>query len=136
MKIVFIVNGVPVSIDADPGVPLYVTYEKALAKTGNVRFQTWELRNELGVLLDADKTPAMLDLAPNVVLYLSLRAGIGGSGRIVLHDIRRGVIKAGEVGFVAVSGPGVETVPQPCVPGGLGSVRIGPKQEQETERWR
>lgn len=74
------VTGTPTEVDINPNQPLRVVIPKALAQTHNVGRppEDWELRDEHGVLLDLDRKIETFGFAQSTVLFLSLRAGIGG----------------------------------------------------------
>jgi Predicted metal binding domain/Protein of Unknown function (DUF2604) len=75
-----IVNGQPTVVSANVNAPLHTIIPKALEQTGNLGQppENWELRDSAGVALDADKKIASFDFEPDVKLFLSLKAGVGG----------------------------------------------------------
>lgn len=81
-KITFIivVNGDPVSVDANVNAPLHTVIGKALEMSGNVGQppENWELKDAAGYVLDASKKIEDLGLVAGTKLFLSLRAGAAG----------------------------------------------------------
>lgn len=83
IKLVFIINGQDVDVNADANEPLREAVERALKKSGNTGRPTeeWEVRDASGTLLDQSRTPAGLRLRDGTRLFLSLRVGAGGFGK-------------------------------------------------------
>lgn len=80
LRIVFIINGVDFSIDANVNAPLMEAVQQALAESKNTGREPdeWEVRDASGVLLEKNRTPKDLGLSEGVRLFLSLRVGAGG----------------------------------------------------------
>jgi hypothetical protein len=80
VQITVVVNGVPVDIEQNENSPLEAIIGRALEQTGNVGqpVENWELRDEQGVLLDAERKIETYGFGPAVTLFLSLKAGVGG----------------------------------------------------------
>ena len=80
MTLTIIVNGTPTPVEQNINTPLSAVIEKALAATGNVGQPpaNWELRDEQGVLLEADRKIGSYSFPAGVTLFLSLKAGVGG----------------------------------------------------------
>lgn len=76
-----IVNGVPAAVERNPHAPLRSAVEAALAQTGNTGQppENWELRDANGAVLDLDKKIGDFNFPDDVKLFLSLKAGVGGS---------------------------------------------------------
>lgn len=81
IEITVVVNGEPVQTKIDVNDPISKIVEEVLEKTGNTGqpAKDWEIRDASGNIVDLDKTAVALDLKPGATLYLSLKAGIGGS---------------------------------------------------------
>ena len=80
LRIVFIINGVDFSIDANVNAPLMEAVQQALAESKNTGRESdeWEVRDASGVLLEKHRTPKDIGLLEGVRLFLSLRVGAGG----------------------------------------------------------
>lgn len=80
VTLTIVVNGEPVSVEANLNAPLNTVITKALAESGNVGQppENWELKDEAGNVLDASKKIGDLGLASGVKLFLSLKAGAAG----------------------------------------------------------
>lgn len=78
--ITVVVNGTPTEVDANKNAPLHTIIPKALEQTGNQGQppENWELKDLHGVLLDLNKKIEEFNFPPDVKLFLSLKAGIGG----------------------------------------------------------
>jgi hypothetical protein len=78
--ITVVVNGTPTEVEANKNAPLHTVIPKALEQTGNQGQppENWELKDVHGVLLDLSKKIGDFDFPPDVTLFLSLKAGIGG----------------------------------------------------------
>lgn len=79
MRLNFIVNGDPTSVEADPGRPLLDAIKAALRQVGEARPSSdWEVRAGDGRLLDRGSVVA--DFGPMLEgwLFLTLRIGAGG----------------------------------------------------------
>ncbi len=76
-----IVNGTAYAIEANLEAPVLVVVEKALKDSGNQGQppQNWELRDAAGNLLDLQKKLEDYHLPNGAKLFLSLKAGVGGS---------------------------------------------------------
>lgn len=81
IELTIIVNGQPLQMSANPNQPLHSLIGRALAETGNTGQppDNWELRDETGTLLDLSAKIASFGFAPGTKLFLSLKAGVGGS---------------------------------------------------------
>lgn len=75
-----VVNGVPTVVDRNVNAPLRSAVEQAIAQSGNVGqpIGNWELRDANGNLLDLDRKIGDFNFPPDVKLFLSLKAGVGG----------------------------------------------------------
>ena len=75
-----VVNGVPAVVERNVNAPLRSAVEKALEQTGNVgqAIGNWELRDANGNVLDLDRKIGDFNFPPDVKLFLSLKAGVGG----------------------------------------------------------
>lgn len=80
VTLTIVVNGEPVSVEANLNAPLNTVIAKALAESGNVGQppENWELKDEAGNVLDGSKKIGDLGLASGVKLFLSLKAGAAG----------------------------------------------------------
>ena len=80
IKFTIVVNGTPCVVEQNVNSPLSAVIERALAETGNVGqpAESWELRDEQGVLLDSTRKISSYGFAPELTLFLSLKAGVGG----------------------------------------------------------
>lgn len=81
ITLIFIVNGVDVSIDANIHEPLKVARNKALTDSNNTGrpMDEWEVHNVEGQPLDPDKKIEELGLADGARLFLNLKVGAGGA---------------------------------------------------------
>ncbi len=77
----FIVNGQPVPVKADWGWELREAATKALDESGNSGqpVENWELRDVSGTVMDMGTKIAQSGIKEGATLFLSLKAGIGGS---------------------------------------------------------
>ena len=85
ITLIFIVNGVDVSIDANIHEPLKVARNKALTDSNNTGrpMDEWEIHNDAGQALDPDKKIEDLGLedlglVDGARLFLNLKVGAGG----------------------------------------------------------
>lgn len=82
IKLIFIVNGEDVHIDAEVGKHINLARDAALIKSRNTGrpFEEWEIRDERGALLPPGTTSEEFDpaLRPGTKLFLTLMAGVGG----------------------------------------------------------
>lgn len=80
ITLTIVVNGEPVSVEANINAPLHTVIAKALAESGNVGQppENWELKDEAGNVLDASKKIEDVSLTAGVKLFLSLKAGAAG----------------------------------------------------------
>lgn len=80
ISLVFIINGVDISIEVNPAAPLIEAVQRVLEESKNTGRppEEWEVRNVDGVLLEMNRTPKELDLQDGARLFLSLRVGAGG----------------------------------------------------------
>lgn len=78
-----VVNGQQTKVEANPEAPLHTVIPKALEQTGNAGQppDNWELRDASGALLDLSKKIEEFGFHSNTVLFLNLKAGVGGHGR-------------------------------------------------------
>ena len=76
-----IVNGTPTEVEANENAPLKMIIPKALEQTGNTGQppDQWELKDAQGNLLDLGKKIGDYHFPADVKLFLSLKAGVGGS---------------------------------------------------------
>lgn len=82
IDIAIIVNGQPAVVSANPHSPLRTVIPKALEDTGNdigQPVENWELRDAGGTLLDTSQKIESFGFAGDVRLFLSLKAGVGGT---------------------------------------------------------
>lgn len=80
-EITVVVNGKPEAIKVDLDEPIADAVNTALEDSGNSGqpAEQWELRDEAGQVLDLGKTFGELDITEGAKLFLSLKAGVGGS---------------------------------------------------------
>lgn len=81
LKIVFVVNGEEVPIEAQLVAPLQIARNEALVQsqtTGRPQWD-WEVRTESGVLLEPELKIGTLNFADGVRLFLTPRTGSGGA---------------------------------------------------------
>lgn len=80
ITLIIVVNGDPVSVDANVNAPLHTVIGKALEMSGNVGQppENWELKDAAGNVLDTSKKIEDLGLVAGTKLFLSLRAGAAG----------------------------------------------------------
>ncbi|MER9548332.1 DUF2604 domain-containing protein [Mesorhizobium sp. M0322] len=80
INLTIIVNGEPVSVEANVNAPLHTIIAKALTDSGNVGQppENWELKDEGGAVLDASKKIEEIGIAAGQKLFLSLKAGAAG----------------------------------------------------------
>ncbi|MER8541438.1 DUF2604 domain-containing protein [Mesorhizobium sp. M1334] len=80
INLTIIVNGEPVSVEANVNAPLHTIIAKALTDSGNVGQppENWELKDEGGAVLDASKKIEEIGMAAGQKLFLSLKAGAAG----------------------------------------------------------
>lgn len=76
-----VVNGQPTDIEADRAELLSSVRARALQATDNVAQppESWEFKDEAGVVLDTDKPVGEFGFGKRVTLFLSLRAGVAGA---------------------------------------------------------
>ena len=81
LKIAVVVNGTVALVEANPHAPLHTVIPRALEETGNSGQppENWELRDAAGTLLDTSKKIEDFHFPADVRLFLSLKAGVGGS---------------------------------------------------------
>lgn len=81
IEITVIVNGQPTDVSVNTHAPLHTIIPMALNATGNSGQppENWELRDAGGTLLDTSKKIETFGFADGVTLFLSLKAGVGGS---------------------------------------------------------
>ena len=75
-----VVNGQPTVVSANQNAPVRTVIPKALEQSGNGGQppENWELRDAAGVELDLGRKIEDFGFAPDVRLFLNLKAGIGG----------------------------------------------------------
>ncbi|MBD9507922.1 DUF2604 domain-containing protein [Ensifer sp. ENS07] len=80
ISLTFVVNGEPVSVEANVNAPLQTAIAKALEVSGNVGqpAENWELKNEDGTVFDPSKKIEDLGITGGQTLFLSLKAGAAG----------------------------------------------------------
>lgn len=80
VAITVVVNGAPTLVHAMPSDTLGDVRKQALNQTNNIAQppENWELKNEEGEVLDADKKVGSRHFGPSVTLFLSLSAGVAG----------------------------------------------------------
>ena len=80
-EITIVVNGQPVEIKAGLDKEIEDAVKYALKKSGNSGQppERWELRDDSGQPIDTSKTFGALGIKPGAKLFLSLKAGVGGS---------------------------------------------------------
>ena len=76
-----VVNGTEVVVEANVHAPLQTVIEPALQKSGNAGQppSNWVLRDANGNELDVTKKIGDFGFNAQTILYLSLKAGIGGN---------------------------------------------------------
>lgn len=81
LMLTVVVNGTPTEVEASPDEPLQSVIPKALEQTGNEGQppENWELKDLKGVALDIKKRIGEFHFPCNVKLFLSLKAGVGGT---------------------------------------------------------
>jgi hypothetical protein len=81
IPLTIVVNGQQTIVNAQPEAPLHTVIPKALEQTGNAGqgIENWELRDSAGTILDLDKKIEDFRFPPHTVLFLNLKAGVGGS---------------------------------------------------------
>ncbi|MBX4898848.1 MULTISPECIES: DUF2604 domain-containing protein [Rhizobium] len=80
ITLTIVVNGEPVSVEANVNAPLHTIIAKALEESGNVGQppENWELKDENGTVFDASKKIEDLGITAGQKLFLSLKAGAAG----------------------------------------------------------
>lgn len=81
LQLAIVVNGTPTVVEANSHAPLHTVIPKALDQTGNSGQppENWELRDAAGTLLDGSKKIEDFHFPPDIRLFLSLKAGVGGA---------------------------------------------------------
>jgi hypothetical protein len=81
ISITIVVSGQPALVKVNKNAPLSTVIPKALHETGNTGQppENWELRDESGKLLDTSQKIGSFGFPETVRLFLSLKAGVGGS---------------------------------------------------------
>lgn len=79
--ITIVVNGKPEQLPVSLDEQIEEVVKTALKRSGNSGqpAKQWELRDEAGQILDTSKTIGALDIKAGAKLFLSLKAGVGGS---------------------------------------------------------
>lgn len=82
ISLIIVVNTIPVTITENENVPLKVVVQKALEQTNNTGrpLEDWELKKDALVLNLSEKIKGY-GLTDHQELFLSLRAGVGGTKR-------------------------------------------------------
>lgn len=80
ISLTIVVNGEPVSVEANINAPLHTAIAKALEVSGSVGQppENWELKDEGGSVFDASKKIEDLGITAGQTLFLSLKAGAAG----------------------------------------------------------
>jgi hypothetical protein len=80
IRLVVVVNGDPVDVEANLNAPLQTVVNKALDESENQGQppENWELRTEGGVILDTTQKVSTFGFVDGTVLVLSLKAGALG----------------------------------------------------------
>ncbi len=80
-EITIVVNGKPEQVAVSLDEQMEEAVKTALEKSGNSGqpAKQWELRDDAGQILDTSKTICALDIKAGAKLFLSLKAGVGGS---------------------------------------------------------
>ncbi len=79
VKITFVTNGEPFTVQARPGVAMKDARHVALVETKNLGASgEWMILDEQGYRLDPEQTVAALRIKDGARLVLALPAGIGG----------------------------------------------------------
>lgn len=80
ITLIFIINGVDFSLEANVNAPLKEAVVRALAESHNTGRppDEWEVRDSNGVLLEMLRSLRDLGLKNGARLFLSLRVGAGG----------------------------------------------------------
>ena len=75
-----VVASTPTEVTRNENAPLGSVIEKALEQTKNVGQppENWELKDQSGTVLDLNRKIKDYNFPDDVVLFLSLKAGIGG----------------------------------------------------------
>ncbi|KJS13228.1 MAG: hypothetical protein VR67_05500 [Peptococcaceae bacterium BRH_c8a] len=78
--VIMVVNGTPIECDFALGRKLRSIVVETLGKTDNTgqQIENWDLRDEVGSLLDLDKHLREYNFQDKVKLFLNPKAGIGG----------------------------------------------------------
>lgn len=78
--ITVVVASTPTEVTRNENAPLGSIVEKALQQTNNVGQppENWDIKDKAGNILDPHKKIADYHFPDDVVLFLSLKAGIGG----------------------------------------------------------
>ncbi len=81
IELTVVVNGTDVKVELNSDTPLRDLVIMALNKSGNTGqpVENWILKDIKGNPIDVSKTAADLHFNEHTVLFLSLKAGIGGS---------------------------------------------------------
>jgi predicted ribosome quality control (RQC) complex YloA/Tae2 family protein len=81
VKIIMVVNGQPVTIEATEQEKLSEVRQRALTDTQNLAQppENWEIKNEAGTVLDPEKRVGEYHFGKEVTLFLSLKAGVAGA---------------------------------------------------------
>ena len=76
-----VVNGTPVGIEANVNAPLKTIIPEALHESSNQGQppENWELKDKDGSPLDPNRKIEEFEFTSDTTLFLSLKAGIGGS---------------------------------------------------------
>lgn len=81
VDLLIVVNGQPISLEANQNEPLRALVNEALGKSGNSGqpAENWELRDAAGNILDLNRRVGDFQFKEGTKLFLSLKAGVGGA---------------------------------------------------------
>lgn len=80
VELTFVVNGQPVTVKANQHAPIRTAAHRALEESGNSGqpIENWELRDAGGQILDLSRKIEDFHFPPGTMLFLNLKAGVGG----------------------------------------------------------
>jgi hypothetical protein len=80
LALTVVVNGQQTTVHANLEAPLHSIIPKALEQTGNTGqgMDNWELRDAAGTVLELTRKIEDFHFPPHTVLFLNLKAGVGG----------------------------------------------------------
>lgn len=84
VELIFIINGLNVTLQANVNAPLAEAVAKALADSGNTGRppSEWQVRDANGVLLDTQRKLKDFNFTDGTRLFLSLGVGAGGNSPV------------------------------------------------------